>query len=212
MNVPPIQEETDGRISKQELALLHRAARGGHVEAQWQLGLLYAGGEGIKLDYVQAATWIKRAAEQGFARAQSVMGWLFANGFGVRQSSEEAGRWYLSAARQGSAKDQYMVATMFRFGRYGVEKNVAQMIRWYQASADQGFAPAQYALGKLLMEGVLIPRDRMTAFQWLSLADANGSPAAGTHLRRLMSEMSPETLEEAKARMLSSCVPDRKIG
>ena len=190
-------------VSEQELQLLRRAAENGHVEAQWQLGLMYADGDAVKLDYVQAAAWIKRAAEQGFARAQSVMGWLCANGLGVHANSEEAGRWYRAAAEQGSAKDQYMVATMYRFGRYGVEKDLAAMLRWYQAAADQGFAPAQYALGKLLVEGRLIPQDHVLAFQWLSLASANGSAAAGNRLQRLMQGMDPEQIEEAKARMLA---------
>lgn len=207
---PESDASADGdanRISEQELSLLRRAAENGHVEAQWQLGLMYADGDAVKLDYVQAAAWIRRAAEQGFVRAQSVLGWLFANGLGVRQNSEEAGRWYRTAAEQGSAKDQYMVATMYRFGRYGVEKDLAEMLRWYQAAADQGFAPAQYALGKLLVEGRLIPRDHILAFQWLSLADANGSAAAGKHLQRLMQEMSTEQIEESKARMLAPSTP-----
>ena len=200
------------RISEQEMNLLRRAAENGHVEAQWQLGLMYADGDAIKLDYVQAAAWIKRAAEQGFVRAQSVMGWLFANGLGVHQNSQEAGRWYLTAAEQGSAKDQYMVATMYRFGRYGVEKDRTEMLRWYQAAADQGFAPAQYALGKMLVEGHLVPKDLILAFQWLSLAGVNGSTAAGKHLQQLMRRMSPEQVEEAKARMLAPSTPASGVG
>lgn len=189
-------------VSTQELNLLRRAAEHGNVEAQWQLGLLCASGDGTTLNYVEAAEWIERAAEQGFARAQSVLAWLYTNGLGVEQDDAQAGYWYQRAAEQGAPKDEYMVATMYRFGRYGVEKDAAQMIHWYQRAADQGFAPAQYALGKLLVDGVEVPQDLETAFQWLSLAHVNGSAKAEELIKELMRRMDREQLERTKAAML----------
>ncbi|MGB1111279.1 MAG: tetratricopeptide repeat protein, partial [Gammaproteobacteria bacterium] len=199
--------------SPQELTLLQRAAEGGNVEAQWQLGLLYASGQGMPLDYVTAARWIQSAAEQGFTRAQSVLAWLFANGLGVDQDDAAAGRWYLAAAEQGVAKDQFMVATMYRFGRYGVEVDKERMLFWYQAAANQGHTPSQFALGKMLVQGKTIPADHETAFQWLSLADINGHKQAGEWLRQLMGTMPAESIEQAKQRMLNpqpelSAAPD----
>lgn len=190
-------------ISPQELALLRRAAENGNVEAQWQLGLLFANGQGLQLNYVEAAHWIEMAAQQGFTRAQSLMGWLHANGLGVRQDSAEAGRWYMLAAEQGSAKDQYMVATMYRFGRYGVERDMATMLEWYQKAADQGFAPAQYALGKLLVEGKHVEPDLETALRWLSIAHANGSTRAERLISEVMGRMSPADIEHFRGQMLT---------
>jgi TPR repeat protein len=191
-----------GLASRQELTLLRRAAEQGNVEAQWQLGLLYASGEGLDLNFVEAASWIERAAEQGFVRAQSVLAWLYANGLGVEHDDGKAGYWYRRAAEQGSAKDQYMVATMYRFGRYGVGRDPAAMIQWYQLAAQQGFAPAQLALGLLLVQGKELLPDYETAFQWLSLAHVNGSRRAGEAIHELLGRMSTEQVERAKTAML----------
>jgi len=179
-------------------------AEQGNPEAQYRLGLLYASStQYTPLDYHQASVWIQKAAAQQHVGAQSTLGWLYANGFGVSQDDVEAGRWYLRAAEQGAAKDQYMVGTMFRWGRYGVEKDLTQMLYWYQQSAQQHFANAQYALGKLLMDGQEVQSDNTLAFQWLSLAAANGSEAAEEALNTLMERLPAEQLEQLKQQMLN---------
>jgi hypothetical protein len=185
-------------------SLLEPMAEAGEAPAQYRLGIMYANAEGVALDYVHAAEWLRRAADQGYARAQSILAWLCASGFGVDQDDREAGRWYLLAASQGLVKDQYTVAAMYRWGRYGVERDPAEMLRWYQRAADQGFAPAQYALGQLLARGEEIPRDPVVAFQWLSLAIANGSDAAKKVLMDLSASMTPAELAEAKRQMLDA--------
>jgi TPR repeat protein len=55
------------------LNLLREAGGSGHPEAQYRLGVLYANAEGVPLDYVAAATWLRRAADQGHGRAQSIL-------------------------------------------------------------------------------------------------------------------------------------------
>ncbi len=184
---------------------LKQLAQQGNIEAQFRLGLLHASStQYTPLDYTQAAHWIERAAQQQHVGAQSTLGWLYANGFGVPQDDAEAGRWYLRAAEQGSAKDQYMVATMYRWGRYGVEKDLQKMLDGYQASAQQHFANAQYALGKLLMEGQEVARDDASAFQWLSLAAANGSEVANAALKELMARLPAEQLQQLQRKMLKT--------
>jgi TPR repeat protein len=176
----------------------------GNAEAQLRLGMMHAAGKGVAVNYRLAAEWLEKAAAQGQAQAQSLLGWLYANGFGVEQDDQRAGQYYLQAAQGGLAKDQYMAGTMYRWGRYGVSSDLHEMVEWYMRSAQQNFAPAQYALGKLLSEGVQVEQDLMSAFQWLSLAAANGSEAAAKTLREVMAAMTPPQLEQAKQAMLRS--------
>ena len=42
----------------------------GDVVAQYRIGLMYALGEGVALDFAEAAKWFRKAAEQGYAPAQ----------------------------------------------------------------------------------------------------------------------------------------------
>ena len=186
------------------LALLRQAAEAGHAQAQYRLGIMYANAEGVQLDYASAAAWLRQAADQGLAPAQSILAWLYASGYGVEQNDKEAGRWYRKAAQQGLPKDQYTLAAMYRWGRYGVERNPAKMIEWYERAANQGFAPAQYALGQMLAKGMDVPRDAITAFQWLSLAIVNGSEPAQKALMELTQDMTPSEIETAKRQMMAA--------
>ena len=60
------------------------AANLGHAEAQNQLGLCFAKGEGVKQDDAEAIKWFKMAAEQGYASAQNNLGVLYNDGNGVQ--------------------------------------------------------------------------------------------------------------------------------
>lgn len=58
-----------GLAEDREIAKLRRAADQGHASAQFTLGGMYAKGEGVLEDYVQAYTWFILAAAQGEERA-----------------------------------------------------------------------------------------------------------------------------------------------
>ena len=55
----------------------------GNAAAQYNLGLLYANGQGVPQDYIHAWQWYEQAAAQGDASAQYNLGLLYANGQGV---------------------------------------------------------------------------------------------------------------------------------
>ena len=75
-------------------------AQQGIVEAQYNLGLLYAQGQGVPQDDSQAIQWFRRAADQGYAPAQYSLGVMYTEGRGVSQSGAEAYFWFtLAAAR-----------------------------------------------------------------------------------------------------------------
>lgn len=50
--------------------LWKEAAEIGSSEAQYQLGICYYNGKGVKQDYIEAIKWIRRAADKGHLRAQ----------------------------------------------------------------------------------------------------------------------------------------------
>jgi TPR repeat protein len=81
---------------------LRRLAEAGNPSAQFKLGLAYAGGEGVSLDYAEAASWFRKAAEQGEAGAQSMLGSAYQDGVGVQQDSVEALKWWITAAAAAS--------------------------------------------------------------------------------------------------------------
>ena len=84
-----------------------QAAEQGNAQAQFNLGLMYDQGRGVRQNHAQAVQWYRKAAEQGDAEAQLNLGNIYANGRGVRQDYAQAVQWYRKAAEQGVAAAQY---------------------------------------------------------------------------------------------------------
>src|ERR1039458_6470539 len=75
----------------------------GDAGAQFNLGLMYARGDGVRQDYVEAAGWFRKAATQGDPDAQFYLGALYERGDGVPQDYARALGWLKAAAAQGHA-------------------------------------------------------------------------------------------------------------
>ena len=73
----------------------------GNVGAQYNLGVMYAKGEGVKQDYFKAKEWYEKAAAQGHAKAQYNIGVFYANGEGVKQDYFKAKEWFGKACDGG---------------------------------------------------------------------------------------------------------------
>lgn len=73
----------------------------GHAESQYNLGWLYANGNGMHVNILEAHRWWRAAANQNHADAQFSIGLSYTNGEGVEQDIQEATNWFLLAARQG---------------------------------------------------------------------------------------------------------------
>lgn len=78
-------------------------AQKGFADAQYNLGWLYANGNGLAVDIAQALDWWRKAARQGHADAQFAVALTYTTGEGVKQDLQKATDWYLSAARLGHA-------------------------------------------------------------------------------------------------------------
>ncbi len=77
-------------------------AEQGDVSSQYNLGLMYSNGKGIRQDDAEAVKWYRKAAQQGLAIAQNKLGWRYANGEGVIQDNVYAHMWFNIAASLGN--------------------------------------------------------------------------------------------------------------
>ena len=93
-----------------------RAEAGGAI-AQYNLGVMYANGEGVPEDDAEAVRWYRLAAEQGTAAAQSNLGIMYAEGRSVPEDDAEAARWWRLAAEQGHANAQYALGNVCADGQ-----------------------------------------------------------------------------------------------
>jgi uncharacterized protein len=114
-------------------------AEQGEASAQYNLGIMYANGEGVPENDAEAVKWYRLAAEQGYALAQYNLGVMYANGEGVPENDAEAVKWYRLAAEQGEASAQYNLGVMYANGE-GVPENYNYLTAyvWLSVSAAQG--------------------------------------------------------------------------
>ena len=112
-------------------------AEQGQALAQYNLGLLYANGQGVSKDDAQAQQWYEKAAAQGHADAQVNLGILYDYGRGVEQDYKKAVYWYRLSAKQGNELAQRQLGLMFERGD-GVPQDYVQAYMWYTLGAANG--------------------------------------------------------------------------
>ena len=136
-----------------EIDKIIKAAEQGHVSAQLNLGYMYARGEGVSEDNIEAARWFRMAAEQGHAEAQVVLGLIYADGEGVPEDDAEAVRWYRMAAEQGNITAQYKLGYMYVAGE-GVPVDLVQAYAWISMAAAQSPGSLPKVTKKTIAEGM----------------------------------------------------------
>ena len=98
---------------------------------------MYADGQGVPQDDVEAVRWFRLAADQGDADAQGNLGFMYADGRGVAQDDVEAVRWYRLAADQGDANGQYGLGKTYADGRGGLAQDDVTAYMWYTLACDR---------------------------------------------------------------------------
>jgi hypothetical protein len=184
---------------------LRSAAERGDPSAQLTLGTAYAKGEGVSLDYAEAAKWVRRAAEQGHPEARFNLGVAYSNGLGVPRDPEEAARWFRLAAEQGHPGAQNNLGASYSHG-LGVPRDDAEAAKWYRKAAEQGHPHAQAHLAFAYEKGRGVPRDDLQAYLWFSLAAEKSAGKTHDALTKsrdaAKKKLSPVQLAEAQRLIL----------
>jgi len=123
---------------------LKKSAEQGVVAAQYNLGICYYNGDGVKKDLTEAVKWYRKAADQGDFIAQYNLGICYDNGDGVKKDLTEAFKWYRKAAEQGYSKAQHNLGICYYNGD-GVIQNNIKALAWVStafANGDNGATKA----------------------------------------------------------------------
>jgi TPR repeat protein len=152
-------------------------AEQGEAHAQYNLGLLYARGQGVPRDYAKAAEWYRKAAEQGVPAAEYNLGVMYANGQGVKADSREASKWFLKAAQHHIAGAELGLGQAYYEGE-GAFHNYTEAEQWYRKAADQGIASAAFDLAVMYDLGQGVTQNYEEALKWYhNAADHGYAPA-----------------------------------
>ena len=89
---------------REAVAWYRKATDQGNVDAQFNLGVMYANGRGVAQNNKEAVVWYRKAAEQGYASAQNNLGWMYQTGQGVKRDLVLAYLLFNLAATDGDDK------------------------------------------------------------------------------------------------------------
>lgn len=176
------------------------AAEQGNALAQYNLGVLYSKGSGVRQNYKRAKEYYELAAQQGHANAQCSLGDLYLDGKqGVSQDCERAVHYFELAVEQGHAWAQYKLGLLYKEGT-DVKQDYKKAKQYYELAVEQGFAMAQCNLGSMYVKGTGVPIDYERARHLYELAVVQGCAEAQNNLGHLYKNGMgvPQDYEKAK--------------
>ena len=89
-----------------------RAAKRGNIQAQFDLAMMYASGNGVTKNEKVAFSWFHKAARGGHTEAKYYMGLSFLQGRGVKKQLHLARYWFKLASKAGHSKAVYQLSSV----------------------------------------------------------------------------------------------------
>ncbi len=149
-------------------------------------------------DEATAVEAVERGARLGDARCKFILGMWSLSGAKTEQKPDEGLRWLREAANDGLPIAQSCLGLLYASGLV-VEKDEQKAARLYRKAAEYGDPLGQTALALASFRGVGIQQNRIDAYQWMSLAAAQGNEKARAYLPAIESTLEADELELAKA-------------
>ena len=156
------------------------SAEAGLADAQFDLGVLYAHGLGVRQDLGEAERLYQRSAEQGYPDAEFALGEMYSRGWSAGARDQANAMRWLQLENNGDTS--MPTGDWDSIADYGQPKDQKQAAYWYRRAAEQGLAEAQYSLGRLYATGKGVPHDEEQATMWVRAAASQGFPAAEARL------------------------------
>lgn len=89
-------------------------AERGNAVAQFNLGVMYANGQGVPQSYAEAVRWFRMAAAQGYVNAQRNLGVMYTLGRGVQQDYVQGYLWSELSAARGDKESALLRNTLMK--------------------------------------------------------------------------------------------------
>jgi TPR repeat protein len=195
---------------------LQYAAEHGHSFAQWQLGRMYADGDGVTRDDIRAFEYFQKFADRHaddnpatprarfVANAFVALGHYYLEGIpnsAVTASPERARRMFAHAASYfGDPEAQFRLATLYIEGQ-GVGREPKRAVPWLLLAANKGHYKAQAVLGRILFHGEHGLRQRASGLMWLTVA-CDGPGAKESWIAELREQAFKQASDDERAMAL----------
>lgn len=163
-----LRKETTSNLDE-AIIQLQLGADQGLTEAQYELALLYADGNGVPENEDEAVRLLQLAADNDYAPALYTLGQFAASGFGLEEDPILSFTLIKKSAELGHAEAQCYLGDMYAYG-LSVPADKSEAVRWYRTAAENGDAEAQNILGNMYLRGSGVSRNRKTAMAWIRKA------------------------------------------
>ncbi|MEP6667966.1 MAG: hypothetical protein ABJF10_02370 [Chthoniobacter sp.] len=152
---------------------------------------------------VEAVAALNAAAEQGQPFAATTLARMYRLGDGVPKDDAHAEALIARVARSSDPVVLFQIGLSYlpNSNQQSEEKNVDRAIPYLLRSAQSGYGPAVGPLGFCFMAGSTERQDFVAAFQWLSLAAAQGDESSRMYLERLRPRLTAAQTTEALQRL-----------
>jgi TPR repeat protein len=164
--------------------LLNTQAARGNSDAEVNLGYMYARGQGVAVDQLEALRLYRLSAAQGNGEGMNALGYKYQYGTGVTANLQTAIDWYCRAIAQGNPRALNNLAILYDRG-IGVPRNIGTARDLWRQSAVRGHPNSAYNLGAALLAAPSAPDDASQGLLWLQRAAMAGQAAAQRQLRAL---------------------------
>ncbi|RTL52559.1 MAG: hypothetical protein EKK40_07660 [Bradyrhizobiaceae bacterium] len=178
-------------------ATLRGAALKGDPGAAYEIGLRYAEGRGVPVNFDEAAKWYGRAAQGNIVPAIFRLGTLYEKGLGVAKDADMASRYYRQAADRGNAKAMHNLAVLEADGG-GKSPDYKSAAEWFHKAAERGVADSQFNLAILYARGIGVQQNLAESYKWFSLAAAQGDVDSGRKRDDIAKRLDAQSLAAAK--------------
>jgi TPR repeat protein len=158
------------------IAWFEKAVAQHNPDAEFNLGLMYAKGEGNAEghpDMAKAIPYIQKAAAQNHATAQYLLALAFHEGTGVERDEEQCKKWMIASAEQGYSNAQFSLAA-----RYYLVSDYQNAFQWFKRAADQKHSRAELNIASMYFVGQGTGKDLQQALYWYQRAAAHGESSA----------------------------------
>jgi TPR repeat protein len=194
------------------------------ADAQFEVGIMYLKGQGVKADRGKAVEWLQASAdngnelavskmsrmkknvqvfqarsknaERGDANAQYETGRMLFGGKGTTIDAQQAVNWLQKAVNQGHKKAATRLGIIYYKGN-GVPANPGRAVELFKSVAASQVL-AQYYMGEAYADGRGIAQDFHAAIDWYQQSDSNGYKRAGGKIINIEEEIKMQERREAR--------------
>jgi TPR repeat protein len=163
---------------------LYLLAEAGDAESQFRLGAMYAAGEDVPQNFIEAMKWYHKAAEQGNIRAQLNLGRMYATGQDALYYFSKSLKWHLKFVEREDDWAQNNIGQTYASGS-GVSQDFSKAMKWWRLAAEQGDMEAKTNIGQMYADGDGVLQDSAEAIRWWRLAAEQGDVWAQRNLNNL---------------------------